>query len=86
MVETLLEHGAEVNQSNGNGTTPLMMACKKRSIELVRLLLRYNADPEIRNFGGEVALDFVRVAFKPDVPEITSMLSVERRTKTRRVS
>jgi ankyrin repeat protein len=45
----LLRHGAKVNATNENSQTPLLIACRKKNIELnlVRTLLKEGADPNL---------------------------------------
>ena len=45
-----LEVGYNPNSTNEEGANLLMIAVNKRSIELVRLLLDYGADPNVRPF------------------------------------
>lgn len=53
IVGTLLSHGADVNQRDHNGNTPLHWACSgvsgRRCLENVRTLLRAGADPTARS-------------------------------------
>ena len=43
----LIEHGAEVNQIDAEGNTPLLHACKNSNLQMVDLLLNWNASPNI---------------------------------------
>lgn len=55
-------------------TTPLHVACRAQSLEVVQLLLRHRADPnahEIRPCGGRTAL---HLAAQKDCPGITAAL------------
>lgn len=58
VVQLLLEHGADVNnQCNGElQETPLMLAAEAGHQEVVKLLLRLNADPLLTNAHEETAL------------------------------
>ncbi|HEU0036234.1 MAG TPA: ankyrin repeat domain-containing protein [Kofleriaceae bacterium] len=57
----LLEHGAwvdaDMQRSTGHDETSLHVAVKHRDKELVQLLLAYGADPTIKDWNGETALD-----------------------------
>ena len=48
IAEMLIAAGANVNTTDANGTTPLMRAAFKGSVELVRLLLKAGASPQTR--------------------------------------
>lgn len=52
MIETLLEAGAEIDQQDKNGATPLHRAVRTRCAEAVRCLLASDCDPLIRNQSG----------------------------------
>ena len=57
----LLEWGADVDALSYNRETPLMYACRyMRNVDLVKLLLSYNANIELTNSEGEKALDICR--------------------------
>ena len=58
-LEVALQSGADPNiGDNRTGDTPLIICSKyATSIEAARLLLRYGADRNIRNFRGESAID-----------------------------
>jgi ankyrin repeat protein len=54
----LIDLGANVNaQTDHDEETALLLAARKGNIELVRLLLDYNADPDHRNVNGLTALN-----------------------------
>jgi len=71
-VATLLEHGAAVNkQCKRTGSTALHRAVtltgapgtadkKAETRQIIAILLRYGADPSIKNKSGKAALDYVR--------------------------
>ncbi|HKS37011.1 MAG TPA: ankyrin repeat domain-containing protein [Verrucomicrobiae bacterium] len=70
-VETLIEHGASVNQvCRRSGSTPLHRAVtqtgapgtagrQQAAIEIIRLLLAAGADPSITNKSGRTPADYV---------------------------
>jgi ankyrin repeat protein len=59
--ERLLRHGANVNFQNSKGMTALHFVLKKNSDRRhIEMLLRYGADPLIRNEAGTSPLDMVR--------------------------
>lgn len=66
-IELLLAHGANLEARSPNGTTPLMMAARYGSEEATLLLLRRGASREVRNDKGLTAVDFARLAQRPDL-------------------
>lgn len=52
----LLDTGADANERNGDGQTPLMLAVSAGSLEAVRLLLDNKADVNAKDNAGETAL------------------------------
>ncbi|OUM60514.1 hypothetical protein PIROE2DRAFT_63098 [Piromyces sp. E2] len=44
MIESILSHGADVNQLDSENKIPLIHAIEKENIDLIRLLIKYNAD------------------------------------------
>lgn len=71
-VQTLIEHGADVNQTcRRSGSTPLHRAVTQtgapgtagrgpEALEIVRLLLAAGADPSVKNKSGKRPIDYVR--------------------------
>jgi len=55
LVKLLLDHNANPNATNVNGTTPLIWATKMRHFENFKLLLAAQADISIKNADGESA-------------------------------
>lgn len=51
-VKKLIEMGAEVNQGNKKGDTPLHIACEHFQVETVRVLLNAGAKPNVKNRSG----------------------------------
>jgi tankyrase len=70
-VETLLAHGAAVNQQcKRSGSTPLHRAVTSTGApstagksdearQIIEILLRYGADPSIKNNRGKRAIDYI---------------------------
>ena len=57
----LLEAGAEVNQADDDGATPLMLACRSASDPaIIRLLLEAGADIFARDAQGDTPYDYAR--------------------------
>jgi tankyrase len=73
-VEFLLEHGANVNQvCKRSGSTPLHRAVtstgapgtsgkQEEAKEIIKLLLKFGADPKLKNKAGKTPADYVRDA------------------------
>jgi ankyrin repeat protein len=72
MVVYLLDHGADINGRNRNGTTPLMQAVANRegSIELVRLLISRGADLNLKDSEGSSALDYATISRNTNAVEL----------------
>ncbi|XP_026182125.1 ankyrin repeat domain-containing protein 16 [Mastacembelus armatus] len=51
-VEYLLREGAKVDSLKKADWTPLMMACTRRNLNVIKELLHHGADPELRNKDG----------------------------------
>lgn len=85
----LVERGADINAQNGTGNTALIMAVHLMSMDLVTLLLKYGADPNILKKGlthplhicdANNMIDFAKVLIQAGarVPsDITTPLSRE---------
>mmetsp|Transcript_25912 Transcript_25912/g.45686 ORF Transcript_25912/g.45686 Transcript_25912/m.45686 type:complete len:878 (-) Transcript_25912:91-2724(-) len=60
LVRLLLDHGANINQQNAHGNTPLLVTCmylsKSYHISIVQLLLDRGADITMRNATGQTVL------------------------------
>ena len=59
-LKLLLQHNAEVNQENNNGTTALSFAAQYNQIEVVKTLLNHKADQSIKDHNHKTALDYAR--------------------------
>jgi ankyrin repeat protein len=59
-VAQLLDLGRWVDKPDSNGLTPLMAAALSRDADMVELLLRRGADPNLQAPGGDVALQMSR--------------------------
>ena len=70
MTVLLLEHHAYIDAASPNGTTPLMMAARYGSRDVVQLLMQEGADPTLKNQLGLTAVDFARQAGRDDVAEL----------------
>lgn len=55
MAELLLKNGANVNAVNRFGDYPLMECIQTQNVEFIKLLIRYKADPLLKNYEGYTA-------------------------------
>lgn len=51
-VRELLKISNAINDQNSNGLTPLHIACNTKNIEIIKLLLEHEADPQLKNIDG----------------------------------
>ncbi|EMI56167.1 ankyrin repeat-containing protein [Rhodopirellula sallentina SM41] len=59
VVETLVAAGADPNQTDDDGITPLMIACQSGKLDLVKMLLDHGAMVDAENNMGATAIDIV---------------------------
>ncbi len=71
MARSLLEKGAEVNAKQSGGFTALHEAALRGNIELTSLLLRWGADPSIKDDEGKSPID---IAGHAGHAEVVSLL------------
>ncbi len=69
-VQLLLEHHAYIDAESPNKTTPLMMAARYGSADVVKLLLEQGADASLRNELNLGAIEFAQQAARPTVAEL----------------
>jgi hypothetical protein len=60
--QLLVDHGADVNATAHDGSTPLMLAAGSAKITVVEYLLTKGADPNAVDKTGKSALDYARTA------------------------
>lgn len=80
LTRLLLEGGAYINESDGQGQTPLMVACRTQHIDaqsasrvkLVQYLLERGADPNIQDKAGRSAL--MHACLEQNGTEVVSLL------------
>lgn len=71
MVNYLIEHGRDVNQTNRrSGFTPLMAAACYGRTEIAKILIENGVDQNARDSKGFTALDFARKMNKKSVLEL----------------
>jgi len=59
VIGILLDHGADIEQTDGTGKTPLLIACKKLCFGCVSILLDKGANIEARDRKGNTCLHLV---------------------------
>ena len=71
-IETLLDHGADVNAKDPDGNTLLMLvsACDEASVDTVKRMIAGGADVNAKNPHGQAALDFARARGKTAVVDL----------------
>ncbi|XP_030004179.1 ankyrin repeat domain-containing protein 34B [Sphaeramia orbicularis] len=80
LTRLLLEGGAYINESDSQGQTPLMVACRTQhtdaqsasKVKLVQFLLEKGADPNIQDKAGQSAL--MHACREQAGPEVVSLL------------
>jgi ankyrin repeat protein len=70
IVILLVENGANVNQKDNLGLTPLMTAAKYGKADIVAFLLAHDADPTLRDKSGWTAYDFAKVKGNKEVIDL----------------
>jgi Ankyrin repeats (3 copies)/Ankyrin repeat len=60
LIQLLLERGANIDQADDDGFTPLIEACRQGqpSLAVVKLLLEHGARPNVRTWSGSTAIQF----------------------------
>ncbi len=67
VVEYLLQHKAKINGRDGSTYTPLHWACAEGDTAMVKMLLRYGADPKLTTDDGQTARSFAAARNYKDV-------------------
>ena len=56
LLQAIIDHGAEVNATTKDNTTALMLACQKRHIDAIHVLLKVGSDANIASENGDTCL------------------------------
>lgn len=73
VIEKILAQGADVNAVDQKGESALFEAANYGFSDVVRLLLEYGADPNLKNNNGKTVFDFIEIPFDRNV-KIKKML------------
>ena len=70
IVEMLIYFGADVNEKDVDGMSPLQAACAHFSDKnIIEILLKHGADPNYKNKHGYTALGYAKVVFSTPIRE-----------------
>jgi ankyrin repeat protein len=67
--ELLKKRPTIINYQTQGGRTALMFACHNLDYYKVKLLLKYGANPNLKDYKGRTALDYVKEAYYPRVED-----------------
>ena len=57
-VQAIIDHGADMNATNKNNVTALIIACQRGNADAINVFLNAGADPSIADAGGNMCLHF----------------------------
>jgi ankyrin repeat protein len=77
-VDTLIQAGADVNAIGEAKMTPLFSAVMGRSVDVVNLLLRAQADLAVENEDGNTALQYAQLLDNETAPIPTEIIELLR--------
>ncbi|XP_032894096.1 uncharacterized protein LOC116984113 [Amblyraja radiata] len=87
-IQMLIEHGADVNWSDGDGNTPLHMMCygemkKPARLDCLKLMLSHKATIEILNKKDLLPIHCAAIQGRIDVIELLLQFDVEEQTRAK---
>ena len=59
ILQAIIDHGAEVNVTNQENQTGMLLVCKEGNTDLMNIFLNAGGDPSIDDIGGNTCLHFV---------------------------
>ena len=63
-IEKLVREGANINEPNNAGKTPLHLACEKNLPQTVITLLGFGADPTLKDVKGRTPLSVIQIRYQ----------------------
>jgi ankyrin repeat protein len=66
-VKSLLQEGADVNELDSSGDTPLFAAARRENFEMMRVLLDNGADPGVKAWRGFALKEWAVLNDRPKV-------------------
>lgn len=69
-VRSMLRYGFDPNVTDEFGNTPLLKATKFGHLEIVELLIAYDADITVINYAGWSALKYSRYYHRPQIESL----------------
>lgn len=81
VVRSLLSKGIDVNQRDGDGNTPLIIAVCHHQTKIVRVLIQHQADVHARNKKGQTAWSWATLTSNSEVIELLLHQGVDINTK-----
>ena len=62
LAKTIINYGADVNETTNRGMTPLMFAARYNNVEITNLLLEKGAKLDVKDNNGFTALDHAKAS------------------------
>ena len=66
ILQTIIDHGADVNATDNHGKTALMEACEMRNVDAINILLDAGIDTNISDSFGNTCLHYAVCGFSSD--------------------
>lgn len=67
LTQKLLDNKSDINTTDSQGTTPLIFASKLGNTEMVKLLLKYHANKNIKDKQGNTAFEYAVLSKKSEL-------------------
>lgn len=75
LVQVMIDLKANVNLKNWGGNTPLHMACMRRDIQMIEVLLVAGADSSCRNHKGQIPQDLLLIGYDEACKQVKSTVT-----------